>query len=130
MTTDRTRRVWAVVGSRDFPNLALVRDFVRVAPRDVVILSGGARGVDKTAYECALGYGLEAREIPADWETFGKKAGFIRNAEIVKEADVVFAFWDGQSRGTKHTIDLAVRKGKEVHVFGKENRSYEAEVSA
>ena len=55
---------------------------------------------------------------PADWATHGKRAGFIRNAEMVERVKgvkaIVLAFWDGESKGTKHTIDLAKKAELEV----------------
>ncbi len=46
-------------------------------------------------------------EFPADWEKFGKKAGYIRNEEMAKYSDSCIVFWDGKSKGTKHMIELA-----------------------
>lgn len=124
MDAKRANCVYAIVGSREFGNLAAVRDFVAGLPKDAEVISGGARGVDRVAFDCAFAYGLRALEIPAEWDRHGKAAGFIRNKELVERADVVVAFWDGKSRGTKHTIDLARKAGKEVHVFGKVNQSF------
>ena len=53
---------------------------------------------------------------PADWKQHGKAAGMIRNAEMVRAADWVVAFWDGKSKGTKNTIDTALRLGKRLEV--------------
>jgi len=55
--------------------------------------------------------------IRPDWATFGKAAGYIRNRQIVADADRVVAFWDGHSRGTKSTIGIANRQGKPVEVY-------------
>ena len=55
--------------------------------------------------------------MPADWNRFGRSAGFKRNLEMLAEGDNVLAFWDGHSRGTRHTIDNALEKGMSVHVF-------------
>jgi len=60
----------------------------------------------------AQSLGMEVIEILPDWDLHGKSAGMIRNAEIVKQADEVVAFWDGSSKGTKNTIDRAEAAGK------------------
>ena len=110
----------AIVGSRKYPNLPLVRDFVRMLPKGVDIISGGAKGVDQTAEFSARHYGHPVTVFAADWERWGKSAGFIRNQEIVDSADFVVAFWDGESKGTHHTVSLA-KKGHVPHfIFGPE----------
>ena len=52
----------------------------------------------------------------AEWDKFGKSAGYKRNVRIVEAADLVIAFWDGESKGTKHTINIAEKMGKKLHV--------------
>lgn len=107
----------AIVGSRKYPNLALVRDFVRMLPPQVDIISGGARGVDQTAEAAAREYGHGVTVFAAEWDRYGKAAGFIRNQEIVESADFVVAFWDGESRGTQHSIALARKTGTPHYIF-------------
>jgi hypothetical protein len=104
----------AVVGSRDFPNPDVVAAYVRLLPRDTVIVSGGARGVDQWAEEAAQRYGLQTKIFHADWEGLGHRAGPIRNAEIVAVADRLDAFWNGQSRGTLNTILSAQAAGLSI----------------
>lgn len=111
-----TKRV-AIVGSRDFQNLDVVREYVREQSRDTIIISGGARGVDTVAIEEATRLGLLCEVYPADWEQYGKKAGMIRNQQIVDAADEIIAFWDERSRGTKHTIQRAQRMGKPIVII-------------
>jgi hypothetical protein len=107
----------AIVGSRKYPNLPLVRDFVRMLPPQVDIISGGAKGVDQTAEFAAREYGKGVTVFAAEWDRYGKAAGFIRNQDIVDCADVVVAFWDGKSRGTQHSIALAQKAGTPHYVF-------------
>jgi len=95
-----------IVGSRDFPSQYLVERVVYELPKDAVIVSGGARGVDSWAAATALHHGRETVVHKPDWGKHGKVAGFIRNNEIVRDCDLVVAFYDGKSRGTKHTISL------------------------
>lgn len=110
----------AIVGSRDYPALHIVRSYVaklKVHEPRAVVISGNARGVDAAAQDEALKLAMRVYIIPADW-SLGRGAGYARNVEIVEEADVVVAFWDGQSRGTQHDIDLAKKHNKRLRVFG------------
>lgn len=94
----------AIVGSRDFPSADVVGAFVRSLPPGTVVVSGGARGVDHWAEEAARRCGLRTKVFHADWDTHGRRAGPIRNAEIVAAADRLVAFWNSRSRGTLNTI--------------------------
>ena len=108
----------AVVGSREFTRLEEVRQFVFEQERDTVIVSGGAIGVDKVATETAAFYSMPYEVHLPDWTKHGRSAGVIRNQIIVDAADEVVAFWDGKSRGTKHTIDYARLRRKPLRVVG------------
>jgi len=96
----------AVIGSREYPRLDFVRHYVSTLHTSTIVVSGGARGVDKQAQDAAEVRGLTVDIYPADWTRNGKAAGFIRNQQIADHADRVTAFWDGSSRGT---IDCVVR---------------------
>jgi hypothetical protein len=106
----------AIVGSRDYPDLAQVRGYVSALPANTHVVSGGARGVDRAAEQAARARGLPVTVLRADWARFGRSAGFRRNALLVRAADCVIAFWDGRSRGTAGTIEMARRLGKHVEV--------------
>jgi hypothetical protein len=106
----------AVVGSREYPDEERVRVFVRSLPSDSVLISGGARGVDSWAEDEARRHGMIVHVYPADWKRYGRRAGFIRNVDIVRSANRVVAFWDGRSPGTKSTIDIAERESKPCEV--------------
>ena len=107
----------AIIGSRDYPNLEVVRSYVAslLSEGDVVV-SGGARGVDKAAEEAAKARGLKVVSIRPQWGKFGRAAGFRRNSDIVAQCDRLVAFWDGKSRGTQDSIRKAKAAGKEVQV--------------
>lgn len=107
----------AVVGSRTYPNLAEVRQFVWEQDRDTVIVSGGASGVDSAATDEARRLGMDYEVHLPDWAAFGRRAGIVRNRTIVEASDGVVAFWDGKSRGTQFTIDYARERGKLLRVF-------------
>ena len=107
----------AIVGSRNYPHLEKVRDFVRKLSKDDTVISGGAKGVDKAAEEEAEKLGIKVISIIPEWDKYGKRAGLIRNNLIIEKADCMAAFWDGVSRGTKYTIDRAKKKNLITQVY-------------
>ena len=78
---------------------------------ELTLIQGGAKGVDSIAKEYCKDYEHHI-EIKPDWDKFGKRAGFIRNEEMVKEADEVLLLWDGESHGTKNDIELCEKYNK------------------
>jgi predicted Rossmann fold nucleotide-binding protein DprA/Smf involved in DNA uptake len=109
----------AVVGSRDYPDLNEVREFVanEFNPQTDILVSGGARGVDKVAEDTAKEHGVHASIIRALWDHYPVIAGHMRNPIIVDMSDEVVAFQHNGSGGTQGTIDEARRVGKPVTVF-------------
>lgn len=106
----------AIVGSRDFPRLSWVREFVSRLPEGTTVVSGAARGVDRAAEVSAAENGLTVESFEPDWST-GRGAGLARNTEIVARAEVVVAFWDGASRGAMDTVGKARAAGKPTFVI-------------
>jgi hypothetical protein len=84
---------------------------------DVTIVSGGAKGADSLGRDFAQKHSAKYLEFLPDWEKFGKSAGVVRNADIVKNSDFVLAFWDGQSGGTRHSLELAQKTGKPYFAY-------------
>lgn len=80
------------------------------------VVSGGARGADQHGEFWAEYYDIPIRHFPAQWDKHGKSAGFCRNAEMGEYADALLAFWDGQSRGTKHMIEFMQAKEKPIFI--------------
>ena len=76
----------AIVGSRNFYPMSLVEKFIATLPDDAIVVSGGASGVDSWAEVYAKQRGLQTEIYPAMWSTYGKSAGFRRNADIVNAA--------------------------------------------
>ena len=109
----------AVIGSRSL----FVRDLSKYLPEGTTeLVSGGARGVDTSAREYARANGLPIKEFLPDYASFGHSAPLKRNITIIEYADVVLAFWDGKSRGTKFVIDNCKKMGKPVTVFLPEDK--------
>ena len=78
---------------------------------DIEIVSGGAKGADKLGERYAKERGYSLKIFPAEWNKYGKSAGYKRNAQMAEYADMVIVFWDGESKGTKHMMDIADKKG-------------------
>jgi hypothetical protein len=101
-------------GGRDFANYELMcteLDYLLAnkvaAHEEIVIISGTANGADKYGERYARERGYRIDQHPADWDRYGKSAGYKRNAEMASVADACVCFWDGQSKGTRHMINIA-----------------------
>jgi len=104
----------AIIGSR---NLGVI-DLENFLPENVTeIVSGGARGIDTCAREYALTHNIKLTEFLPDYNHYGRGAPLKRNLEIIAYADLVLAFWDGTSRGTKYVIDNCKKQGVPIRVF-------------
>lgn len=124
-----------IAGGRDFDDYYLLEDNVMEWILDTYLsghyedgkciiefISGKAKGADTLGEKFAKKHDYKITLFPADWNQYGKAAGPIRNrqmAEYAAQADkgVLFAFWDGESRGTKNMIDLAKQYGLDVHII-------------
>ncbi len=108
----------AVVGSRGLR----VEHLEEYLPKEITeIISGGARGVDTSAREYALKTGLKLTEFLPEYGRYGRIAPLKRNITIIENADMVLAFWDGKSKGTKFVIDKCKKRNipVTVHLFTK-----------
>ncbi len=103
-----------VIGSRGL----YVEHLGNNLPADTTeIISGGARGVDRSAREYALQHGLKLTEYLPEYNRYGRAAPLKRNKTIIENADFVLAFWDGESRGTKFVIDACKKQNIPVKVY-------------
>jgi glycerophosphoryl diester phosphodiesterase len=109
-----------IAGGRTFTDYGLLcqsADRALSKQTEVEIVSGTAKGADLLGERYAADRGYPVKKFPADWDRYGKSAGYRRNAEMAEYADALIAFWDGTSRGTKHMIDLAHERGLKVRVI-------------
>lgn len=104
----------AIIGSCTFSDYDLLcRTMDQWFPSGVTeVVSGGARGADRLGAQWAREQDIPVREFLPDWDTHGKRAGYLRNVDIVAAADVVLAFWDAVSKGTGHSLTLAKKSKK------------------
>ena len=104
-----------IAGSRNVNDKKLVADALRTYQRIgkiTEIVCGEARGVDAIGRQLAEAQHIPVKSFPADWQKYGKPAGYIRNKEMAMYADALVAIWDGESRGTRHMIDIMNELGK------------------
>lgn len=110
----------AIIGSRDFFDSDYFFDKVEDVLTDftidtpwkdhITIISGGALGADRLAEKFAETIGAKSIIHRADWNSNPKSAGYIRNQDIIDDAESLIAFWDGRSPGTRHAINLSLKK--------------------
>ena len=112
-----------IAGGRDFNDYELLKSKCllllknKMEQCDVQVVCGCARGADTLGKQFAEELGLKVLEYPADWDKYGKRAGYIRNEEMAKISNALIAFWDGESRGTKHMIDLAKKYKLDIRII-------------
>lgn len=112
-----------VAGGRDFNDYEKLNNEInrllvnQLKNYDVHIVSGAASGADGLAIKYAALNNKQLWTFPANWDQFGKSAGYKRNVQMAEFSNGLLAFWDGQSKGTKHMIDIARRHGLSVRVI-------------
>ena len=108
----------AVVGGRDFFNYQYLEKILDPIKEQIMwIVSGGAKGVDSLAEKYAARNHIPFLLFPANWERYGKRAGLMRNQQIVDEADHMIALPTRASKGTHDSIRRARAKGILVEIF-------------
>lgn len=114
-----------VAGSRDFQDYKLLKETLEnyiTSNDDIEIVSGCASGADILGERFAKENNIHCVTFPAIWHVYGKAAGYRRNVQMAMYAThhtngVLFAFWDGKSKGTKHMINIAKEYGLEIHII-------------
>ncbi len=104
----------AIIGSRNL----IVTDFEKYLPENTSeIVSGGAKGIDSCAKKFALKKNIKITEFLPEYNKYGRIAPLKRNDLIIDYSDMVIAFWDGKSNGTKYVIDNCKRKNKPIKIY-------------
>ena len=104
----------AIIGSRGLS----VPDLQKYLPPETTeIVSGGARGVDTSARDYAKENGIKLTEFLPEYDKYGRSAPLKRNIQIILNADILLAFWDGASTGTAHVIKNCEKLGVPIKVF-------------
>jgi hypothetical protein len=106
-----------IAGSRNVDDYKLVAETIRRSGYTITeIVSGCAVGVDRLGEQWARANDIPIKEMPANWNMFGKIAGSIRNRDMAIYADAAIIIWDGESKGTRNMIENMVRKKKPYHI--------------
>ena len=102
-----------IAGSRDFLDYDLLKrtvdECLSQAKKPIEIVSGNARGADRLGEKYARDHGYMLKLFPAQWNTYGKSAGYKRNVKMAEYADVLIAFSRNKSRGTAHMVQQATK---------------------
>jgi hypothetical protein len=117
-----------VTGSRDWNSPRAVEEalawaydnlqFEREGDDRLALIHGGARGADRIAANFWEMAGLPTFEYKADWEAHGKRAGILRNEQMIDSGPrAVLAFWKDGSPGTRHAITTARARMISVYVW-------------
>ena len=102
-----------VIGSRGLT----VDNLEQYLPEDTTeIVSGGAKGIDTCAREYALSHDIKLTEFLPEYSRYGRGAPLKRNLKIIEYADVIIAFWDRQTKGTKNVIENCKKLNVKVDV--------------
>lgn len=111
-----------VAGCRDYNNYNEAKEFIDscIAPikeeHTIIFVSGACRGADMLGERYASENNYQIERYPAQWAKYGKSAGPKRNKKMVEISDMIICFWDGESRGTKSTIEFAKSLLKNVKI--------------
>lgn len=111
-----------VAGGRDFTDTnRMIAELQKLVESGEItdspeLVCGMARGADMLAYSLWANNKMPIHNFPANWDKYGKSAGYRRNQEMGEFADAAVCFWDGNSKGTKHMIDIMNRLNKPVYV--------------
>lgn len=103
-----------IAGSRTIENIDISP---YISDDTELIISGGAKGIDALAEQYADKHRISKLILRPKYKLYQRRAPLIRNDEMVDMCDKVLVFWDGKSRGTKHTIDYAKRTGKPIDII-------------
>lgn len=119
-----------IAGGRDYTNYDELKEvcdvYIKERYEDIEVVSGCARGADKLGQIWAKEYKIPIAKFPADWNNLGKAAGPIRNKAMAEYGNILIAFWDGESTGTKDMIDNAHKnRFKEVLIYRTDLGSFE-----
>ena len=117
--TYKTLKV-VIAGGRDFDDYNKLKtscDRVLSDVETVEVVSGRARGADKLGEQYAKERDYKLHLFPADWDRYGRSAGYKRNVQMANFADVVIVFWNGKSVGTKHMIDIVKKQNKPIIII-------------
>lgn len=110
-----------IAGSRSFNDYDLLchecdKILQHYTETEIAVFTGGADGADALGEKYAKERNYTVRRFPADWKTYGRAAGPIRNGQMAEEANILICFWDGKSKGTEDMINKAKKKNIQIFI--------------
>lgn len=106
-----------IAGSRTIKSMQILQAAIEASEFKITrVITGMADGVDKLGKVWGNENGVPVSEYPAQWNKYGKRAGYLRNMDMAKQANALIAVWDGKSKGTGHMINIARELGLKVYV--------------
>lgn len=109
-----------IAGCRNFNDYDLLKvkcEKILQFQRDIEIVSGTSNGADKLGEKYAKERNYKLSLFPANWDKYKKSAGYKRNEDMAKYADALIAFWDGNSKGTEHMINLVKSYNLKIRII-------------
>lgn len=105
------QRRMLITGSRNWTDKDIIHKDISAArafSKLIVVHGDCPTGADNIAKLYCIEHGIEQELHPADWKKFGKRAGFVRNREMVYSGvNMVFAYIKDNSAGASMTLDMA-----------------------
>lgn len=100
-----------IAGSRDATDIRKLLSAIKKCDWEITqVVCGMARGADTLGLQWANSMQIPVVKFPANWDLYGKSAGYRCNVQMAENADALIALWDGKSRGTGHMVDIARSK--------------------
>lgn len=105
-----------VAGSRHITDYALLEKAVLDSKFNITeVVWGKATGVDRLGFDWAIKNGVTIKGFTAEWNSFGRAAGPMRNREMCDYADALILLWDGKSKGSANVRYEAKKRGPLIH---------------
>lgn len=114
-----------IIGNRTFNNKDFFLEKIENLKLEItfdLIVSGGAKGADTFGELYALKNNIPTKIFIPDWSK-GRGAGHIRNTDIVNNSELIIAFWDEISPGTKNSVEKAMKSNKKIIIYNFTNNT-------
>lgn len=111
-----------IAGGRDFNSYEVLDESIKIKYPELcecdnlIVYCGTAKGADTIGEEWAKENEVKIKYFRPDWNRLGKRAGIVRNKEMLEKATHLLCFWDGVSKGSKNMIEISIKKGIKVEV--------------
>ncbi len=111
-----TKMKTIIAGSRTIDNYDLVKYCIKESGFDITeVVSGCASGADRLGEKYAIENNIPIKKFPAQWNTYGKSAGYKRNVEMAEYSDALIVIIENNSRGSTHMKNIAEKAGLKIY---------------